>query len=98
MDNIKEQVIAIWSKSFEEVMEEKTVCPKCEDESLIRHIVKEPAQGWIGRWFVEYCDNRECPHWDCGFLNKNYKPQGDLRRIAEVPKRKKRPKREEIEQ
>lgn len=72
--SVKEQVIALWKSRFEEVFEERCTCPTCkEKKALIRHIVKEPDQKWAGRWFVEYCENEECPYWDCGFLPKRYR-------------------------
>lgn len=83
--SIKEQVIALWKKNFEEVLEEKCKCPECKQDTLIRHITKETSQKWAGRWFVEYCGEGDCPYWDCGFLGKGYKPKEEYKWIPEVP-------------
>jgi len=87
--SIKEQVIALWETSFEEVLEEKCACPECKNQkSVSRRIIKEPDQKWAGRWYVEYCMNGECPYWDCGFLPKKYKPKEEYKWISEKPKRR----------
>jgi len=89
--SIKEQVIALWETSFEEVLEEKCACPKCKNKkSVSRRIIKEPDQKWAGRWYVEYCMNGECPYWDCGFLPRKYKPKPteEYKWISEKPKKR----------
>jgi len=73
---VKEHILAIIGKiDFEEYLEEKDSCPTCHEESLIRHISKEPAEKWTGKWFVEYCTEEGCPYWTCGFLPASYRPK-----------------------
>ena len=79
---VNKKVLAILgSMDFQEYMEEKTKCPKCKEETLTRHIRKEPQQKWRGRWFVEFCDN--CDYWDCGFTPKRFKPSENIRIIKD---------------
>lgn len=74
----KKLLAILGSMDFTEYMEEKTKCPKCgEEESLTRHIRKEPQQSWSERWFVEFCD--DCDYWNCGFTTKRFKPTKDVR-------------------
>lgn len=60
---------------FSEYIEEKSICPECGKQSLVRHIRKEPSQKWAGRWYVEHCDDEDCTYWNCGFFTKKYKPK-----------------------
>ena len=54
---------------FEETVEttENLKCPKCNKGSVIRRVYKELQQPLSGCWFIEYCTEDECKHWDCGF-------------------------------
>lgn len=73
---VKEKAMGIINRmDFSEYIEEKSKCPECEKQSLIRHIRKEPSQKWAGKWYVEYCTGEDCTYWDCGFLPKKYKPK-----------------------
>ena len=88
---VKERILAIIENiDFQEYIEEKSTCPECKRKSLIRHIRKEKQQSWRGRWFVEYCTDEGCEHWDCGFLTGRYKPRPDkeYRVISDQPTNK----------
>jgi len=66
---IKEEVLDIIAKmDFSESVVERRDCPKCGTEgSVERRVSKEPQQPIKGRWYMETCENPDCPYWDCGF-------------------------------
>lgn len=65
-ENLPESVRNSLGKDFEETVTETLKCPEC-GSSMIRRIQQEPNQTPSGRWFVECCDTKDCPHWSCGF-------------------------------
>ena len=69
MNIFKKMALEIITKiEFEESAQERRNCPTCKGkETVLRRITKEPQQEAKGRWYVETCDNEDCPYWDCGF-------------------------------
>lgn len=56
------------SVKFEETVEESTyTCPECKKESVERRIYKY-QKGYKGRWYVDYCNEKICKYWDCGWI------------------------------